>query len=120
MRAQPRPLEIGGIQSDPGVPMSGVLVPAGTDDVEHWWSMFCHRNEHAFRFLKEHVGSTQARIRNREAADRRTALIVIAYTKLRLARKLAKDCRLPRQKPLPSEKLTLLVFVQAFAASTRH
>lgn len=85
-----------------------VSVPAGAGDIEHWWSMFCRRFdiEHTFRFLKQHLGWTRARIRNPEAADRWTALIMIAYTQLRLARRLAKDCRLPWQKPLPPERLT--------------
>ena len=83
-------------------------LPDTAADVDHWWSMYCRRFdiEHTFRFLKQHLGWTHARLRDPEAADRWTLLIVIAYTQLRLARPLVADCRLPWQKPLPVHALT--------------
>lgn len=82
--------------------------PTDAAEVDHWWSMFCRRFdiEHTFRFLKQQLGWTRARVREPETADRWTALIVIAHTQLRIARPLAKDCRLPWQRPLPVERLT--------------
>ncbi|WP_414990675.1 NF041680 family putative transposase [Aeromicrobium sp.] len=82
--------------------------PADPAAVDHWWSMFCRRFdiEHTFRFLKQQLGWTRARLREPAAADRWTALIVTAHTQLRLARTMARDCRLPWQRPLPAEKLT--------------
>ncbi len=82
--------------------------PDSPDEVDHWWSMFLRRFdiEHTFRFLKQQLGWTRARLRDPAAADRWTQTIIIAHTQLRLARPLAIDCRLPWQPPLPTKKLT--------------
>lgn len=82
--------------------------PADGAEVDHWWSMFIRRFdiEHTFRFLKQTLGWTRPRLRDPAAADRWTWIIIAAYTQLRLARPLARDQRLPWQKPLPPGKLT--------------
>lgn len=83
-------------------------VPDHEAEVDHWWSMFIRRFdlEHTFRFLKQTLGWTRPRLRDPQAADRWTWLIIAAYTQLRLARQLAVDCRLPWQRPLPASNLT--------------
>ena len=77
-------------------------VPDSEAEVDHWWSMFIRRFdlEHTFRFLKQSLGWSRPRLRDPQAADRWTWLIIAAHTQLRLARPLAADCRLPWQKPL--------------------
>ncbi|MGB4778365.1 hypothetical protein [Microbacterium sp.] len=84
--------------------------PAPDHDAEldHWWSMYLRRFdlEHTFRFLKQTLGWTRARLRDPEAADRWTALLIATHTQLRLARPIAADHRLPWQRPLSPEELT--------------
>lgn len=41
-----------------------------------------------------------------EAADRWTAIVLVAYAQLRLARPLAEDLRRPWERPVPSTRLT--------------
>ena len=58
--------------------------------------------EHTFRFVKNTLGWTTPALRTPEQADRRTWLVLAAYTQLRLARGLVDDLRLPwerRRKP---------------------
>lgn len=83
-------------------------VPDNGAEVDHWWSMFIRRfdTEHTFRFLKQTLGWTRARLRQPAAADRWTWLIIAAHTQLRLARPLAADHRLPWQRPLAPATLT--------------
>lgn len=83
-------------------------VPDSEAEVDHWWSMFIRRFdlEHTFRFLKQSLGWSRPRLRDPQAADRWTWLIIAAHTQLRLARPLAADCRLPWQKPLTTAQLT--------------
>lgn len=83
-------------------------VPDNTAEVDHWWSMYLRRFdlEHTFRFLKQTLGWTRPRLRNPDAADRWTWIILVAHTQLRLARPLAADHRLPWQRPLPTVVLT--------------
>lgn len=83
-------------------------VPDSGTEVDHWWSMFLRRFdlEHTFRFLKQTLGWTRARLRAPAAADRWTWLIIAAHTQLRLARPLAADHRLPWQRPLSPAMLT--------------
>jgi len=83
-------------------------VPDGDHDVDHWWYMFLRRFdlEHTFRFLKQSLGWTRPHLRSPAAADRWTWLVIAAHTQLRLARPMARDCRLPRQKSLSPDKLT--------------
>jgi hypothetical protein len=45
-------------------------------------------------------------VRTPEQADRWTALVLLAYTQLRLARPIAADTRLPWERPLPTHRLT--------------
>lgn len=78
------------------------------DDVDHWWAMFLRRFdlEHTFRMLKQTLGWTRPMLRDPQAADRWTWLILAAHTQLRLARPIAADHRMPWQQPLPAERLT--------------
>lgn len=83
-------------------------VPDNMAEIDHWWSMFIRRFdlEHTFRFLKQNLGWVTPRLREPDAADRWTWLVIAAHTGLRLARSLATDCRLPWQRPLAQAKLT--------------
>ncbi|WP_343960279.1 NF041680 family putative transposase, partial [Yaniella flava] len=82
--------------------------PASDAEVDHWWSMFIRRFdlEHTFRFLKQTLGWTRPHLRSPKAADLWTWLIIAAHTQLRLARPVARDYRLPWQKPLAPTMLT--------------
>src|SRR5215203_195594 len=62
--------------------------------------------EHAFRFLKQSMGWTTPRVRHPEQADRRSWLVVVAYTQLRLARVCVADLRLPWERPYDKGRLT--------------
>ena len=64
------------------------------------------RLEHTFRLVKQTLGWTVPKLRDPEAADRWTWLILIAHTQLRLARPLAVDLRRPWEKPVPPNILT--------------
>lgn len=83
-------------------------VPEDGTEVDHWWSMFIRRFdlEHTFRFLKQSLGWARPRLRDPQAADRWTWLIIVAHTQLRLARPLVADHRLPWQKPLAPAQRT--------------
>ena len=77
----------------------------GTDRA---WQAFLRRFdiEHTFRFFKQALGWTRAKLRDPAAADRWTWLVIAAYAQLRLARPLAADVRLPWQRPCPPGRLT--------------
>jgi len=62
--------------------------------------------EHTFRFAKETLRWTAPRVRHPAQADRWTALVVLAYTQLRLAQPVVADQRLPWERPLRQERLT--------------
>lgn len=62
--------------------------------------------EHTFRFVKGPLHWTTPRVRTPEQADRWTAVVVAAYTQLRLAKTLVQDHRLPWEKPLTPAQLT--------------
>lgn len=81
---------------------------ATSQQVDHYWSMYLRRFdlEHTFRFLKQTLGWTRPRLRDPQAADRWTWLIIAAHTQLCLARPLAADYRLPWQRPLAPTALT--------------
>lgn len=81
---------------------------ATCDQVDHYWSMYLRRFdlEHTFRFLKQTLGWTRPMLRDPEAADRWTWLLLTAYTQLRLARAVAVDDRLPWQRRLAPTLLT--------------
>jgi hypothetical protein len=77
-------------------------------DLRKIFAAFCRRfdAEHTFRFLKQTLGWTRPRIRTPAQADRWTWLILVAYTQLRLARRLADDLRRPWEQPIPPDRLT--------------
>jgi hypothetical protein len=83
---------------------------AGTteQEVNRTWQAFLRRFdiEHTFRLLKQQLGWTRPRLRDPEAADRWTWIIIACYAQLRLARPLAEDIRLPWQRPCPPGRLT--------------
>jgi DDE superfamily endonuclease len=80
-------------------------LPAGVD---RCWQAFLRRFdlEHTFRMFKQTLGWTAPKIRDPQAADRWTWLIIIAHAQLRLARPLADDLRLPWERPAPPGRLT--------------
>jgi hypothetical protein len=79
--------------------------PAGVD---RCWQAFLRRFdlEHTFRLAKQVLGWTTPKVRGPAAADRWTWLIIACHARLRLARPLAADLRLPREKPAPLGRLT--------------
>ena len=83
-------------------------VPENAAQVDHWWSMYLRRFdiEHTFRFLKQSLGWARPKLREPEAADRWTWIVLSAQALLRLARPLAVECRLPWQQPVPLERLS--------------
>jgi hypothetical protein len=83
-------------------------VDASQADVDRCWHMFLRRFdiEHTFRLFKQTLGWTVPHLRDPQAADRWTWLMITAHTQLRLARPLAADLRHPWEKPLPPERLT--------------
>jgi hypothetical protein len=80
-------------------------LPAGVD---RCWQAFLRRFdlEHTFRMFKLVLGWTAPKIRDPQAADRWTWLIITAHAQLRLARPLADDLRLPWERPAPPGRLT--------------
>jgi hypothetical protein len=76
--------------------------------VDRCWQAFLRRFdlEHTFRMLKQTLGWTRPKLRDPQAADRWTWLIITAHTQLRLARPLADDLRLPWERPAPPGRLT--------------
>jgi hypothetical protein len=81
---------------------------ADADEVDRLWQAFLRRFdlEHTFRLFKQVLGWTAPKIRDPQAADRWTWLIIIAHAQLRLARPLADDLRLPWERPAPPGRLT--------------
>ncbi len=81
---------------------------ATVGDVDRLRQAFLRRFdlEHTFRLFKQVLGWTVPKIRNPEAADRWTWLIVTCHTQLRLARALAADLRRPWERPAPPGRLT--------------
>jgi hypothetical protein len=76
--------------------------------LDRLWQAFLRRFdlEHTFRLFKQTLGWTAPKIRDPQAADLWTWLIIIAHTQLRLARPLAADLRRPWEKPAPPERLS--------------
>ncbi|MFE2972824.1 NF041680 family putative transposase [Streptomyces sp. NPDC059340] len=72
------------------------------------WQAFLRRFdiEHFCRMIKQTLGWSAPKLRDPEAADNWTWLIIAAYTQLRLARPLAVDLRRPWERPVPSNRLT--------------
>jgi hypothetical protein len=81
---------------------------AAPHQVDRLWQAFLRRFdlEHTFRLFKQVLGWTAPKIRNPEAADRWTWLIIACYAQLRLARPLAADLRHPWERPAPPGRLT--------------
>jgi DDE superfamily endonuclease len=61
--------------------------------------------EHTFRFLKQDLGWTVPAPTHPDTADRWTWLTLLAYTQLRLARRLCHDLRLPWEKPAAPDRI---------------
>ena len=80
----------------------------GVADLDVCWRAYLRRFdiEHTFRFAKNTLGWTTPALRTPEQADRWTALIIAAYTQLRLARGLVNDDRLPWERPRQPDRLT--------------
>lgn len=83
-------------------------VDASEADVDRCWHMFLRRFdiEHTFRLFKQTLGWTAPKLRDPDAADRWTWLVIIVHTQLRLARPLAADLRRPWERPVAPERLT--------------
>jgi len=81
---------------------------AAPDEVDRLWQAFLRRFdlEHTFRLFKQVLGWTIPKIRDPEAADRWTWLIIACHAQLRLARALAADLRHPWERPAPPGRLT--------------
>jgi DDE superfamily endonuclease len=77
-------------------------------EVDRLWQAFLRRFdlEHTFRLFKQVLGWTVPKLRDPEAADRWTWLIITCHTQLRLARGLATDLRRPWERPAPPGRLT--------------
>jgi hypothetical protein len=77
-------------------------------EVDRLWQAFLRRFdiEHTFRLFKQTLGWTAPKLRNPEAADRWTWLVLTAYTQLRLARCLAVDLRRPWERAVLPERLS--------------
>ena len=77
-------------------------------DVDRLWQAFLRRFdlEHTFRLYKQVPGWTAPKLRDPQAADRWTWIIIACHAQLRLARLLAADLRLPWQQPCPPGRLT--------------
>lgn len=73
---------------------------APPDHVDFVWSCYLRRFdlEHTFRLLKQSLGWTRPRLRDPQAADRWTWLVIAAHTQLRLALPRAADRRKPWEK----------------------
>ncbi|TQE21621.1 transposase [Streptomyces ipomoeae] len=73
---------------------------ASPNDVDFVWSCYLRRFdlEHTFRLFKQVLGWTRPRLRDPQAADRWTWLVITAHTQLRLALPLAVDQRKPWEK----------------------
>jgi hypothetical protein len=81
---------------------------AAPDEVDRLWQSFLRRFdlEHTFRLFKQVLGWTAPKLRDPQAADRWTWLIITCHAQLRLARPLAADLRRPWERPAPPGRLT--------------
>jgi hypothetical protein len=73
------------------------------------WKAYLRRfdQEHFHRFCKEYLGLDAARLASAEATDRWAALVMAAYTQLRLASVLVDDLRRPwHKRPEPGQVLS--------------
>jgi hypothetical protein len=85
----------------PAVWLWSSKIGADDADVDRAWQAFLRRFdlEQTFRLFKQTLGWTRPRLREPEAADRWTWLVIAAYTQLRLARPVTRDLRHPWEKP---------------------
>ena len=82
---------------------------AGAGLVDLLWKAYLRRSgqEHFHRFCKVYLGLDAARLTSAEATGRWTALVLAAYTQLRLASVLIDDLRRPwHKKPGPGQILS--------------
>lgn len=81
---------------------------ASPSHVDRLWQAFLRRFdlEHTFRLFKQTLGWTAPKLRNPEAADRWTWLVIACHTQLRLARCLTDDLRRPWERPANPDRLT--------------
>src|SRR5262249_32539186 len=77
---------------------------AAPGQVDRLWQAFLRRFdlEHTFRFVKQVLGWTNPKIRNPQAADRWTWLIITAYAQLRLPGPAADHLPPPGHRPAPA------------------
>jgi hypothetical protein len=85
--------------------------PAGADarQVDLLWKAYLRRfdQEHFHRFIKMYLGLDAAHLGSAEATSRWAALVIAAYTQLRLASALVDDLRRPwHKKPEPGQVLS--------------
>ena len=71
-----------------------------------WVRIVAVPSAHTFRLFKQVLGWTAPKIRDPQAADRWTWLIITCHAQLRLARPLAADLRRPWERPAPPGRLT--------------
>lgn len=83
----------------------GAAVPDDLREVWHWYQRR-FAIEHAFRFLKQHLGWTAPHLRSPQAADRWSALLASALWELWLARRQVVDARLPWERPTDPARLS--------------
>jgi len=90
------------------VPLTRAGTGADTALVERLSQGFLRRFdiEHTFRMIKQTLGWTRPKLRDPEAADRWTWLIVACYTQLRRARPLVEDLHRPWEKPARPDRQT--------------
>lgn len=83
-------------------------VDASEPDVDRCWQSFLRRFdiEHTFRLFKQTLGWTVPKVRDPQAADSWTWLMIVVHTQLRLARPLTTDLRRPWEKPVAPDRLT--------------
>ena len=81
---------------------------ADATTVDRLWQAFLRRFdiEHTFRMIKQTLGWTRPKLRDPDAADRWTWLIMACYTRLRLARPLVEDLRRPWERPARPDRQT--------------
>ena len=87
------------------------------EDLHQVWRWYLRRFtvEHAFRFAKQNLSWTTARLRQPLAADRWTWLVAVVFWQLWLARPLVAEQRLPWERPRQPERLTPGCVQRAFS-----
>src|SRR5439155_19082290 len=81
----------------------------GEPDLAALWRAYIRRFdlEHTVRFCKQTLNWTTPRVRTPEQADRWTWLVLLAYTQLRLARRIVADRRLPWEAAQRPQRVAL-------------